>query len=238
VIQALCAVGLLALGAIGYVYTVLPLYSTAVLEEEASHLKLDNQHLKRDNDELGLQKSQIEKELTDYRLTATLYVTDQFLTKVESTAGAYRCSPTVLDRGAENVVPPSPMTGAKLIETNLNNREFNLLPETERRDLVKIITDFVAAFSPREDFTAALEIQHVASFTGPNAGLPKPWPDPFKFCEEERRSSERAFQSFGRGLTALQTRLLSTPHNPIVFSACRELGLLPRCANSGSPLGR
>ncbi len=235
IVQALCAIGLLALGVFGYVYTVLPLYSKAVLEEETARLTLDNDKLKQDNDKLkqanvGLQQqeAQEEKNLAAYRTTVIPYVADQFLNKVRSKADSYKCSPTVFDRGFPDRPIPAPATGASVIEANLKNQEFNLLPDAEKATLTDTINKFVAGY-PQGGLSSELQIIHAAHFTGPLAAMPMPWSDPFKFCEGERVNSERAFQLFGRALTALQTQLIPNRHETIEFALCHDLGILSKC---------
>lgn len=233
VIQAGCAVGLLVLGFYGYVYTVLPLYSKAVLEEENSRLTLDSEKLKKEKTDLQYQVAKEEKNLNDYRRTVIPYVTEQFINKISSKADSYKCSPTVFDIGFPERQIPEPATGASLIKANLKNQEFNLLPESEKQTLIENVDKFVAGY-PIDELSLKLQVIHAAHFTGPLAGLSQKWADPFKFCRGEHANVDHALQLFGKALTALQTQL-SSNQQTIQFTPCNNLGVLPECTSAHSP---
>jgi hypothetical protein len=104
----------------------------------------------------------------------------------------------------------------------------------ERSNLNKAITEFVGSYSPAEGLSSKLEIQHIAPFTGPGAIMPKPWPEPFKFCAEEALASKRAFQSFGVAVKALQAHVLPNQDRRIEFKSCYDLGIFPKCGGLNS----
>jgi hypothetical protein len=204
-VQAVCTIGLLALAAFGYYWSVLPNYSKSQLEEEAAKLK---------------------KEVSDYTNNLRQFAIAQFLGKVQSEAQSYKCSPTVFDRGFGNRSLPIPKTGDAVIEDNLKNSEFTLLHDPDRINLIDSIVDFVKRRDPTGGFAATLEIQHSAFLTGPLAAVQKR-DDLFRFSQAERDQSGAAFGSFDKSMTALQAYLLPDVKTPIRSKPCPNLGLAP-----------
>jgi len=169
VVQTLCTVGLLALGVIGYVYTVLPIYSKAVLEEEASKLKLDLGNLATEKKSLEEENARDRHQLDEYVKSIRPYVVEQFLGKIRSELERYQRGPTIFDLSGRNDPTPAPATGMSLIEQNLRNKEFSLLQEPDRAALTKMIRDFVAGYSDQTAFNSPLDIRVALPITGPIA---------------------------------------------------------------------
>jgi hypothetical protein len=206
IVQAVCQVALVVLGIYGYVYTILPVFNKATLENQ----------------------------IAAYRTNLLSSVARLFLTDVVSKAEQYKCSPTVYDTGSGQVhtFPPA-VTGTMLVEGNLNDPAFDLLPASDRAALDGKIRDFVAHHTPADELASALQIQHFAALTGPlNVATASSNQNPFKFCQADVPISKQAFQLFGRGLTALQATLTTDQLPSIQFSACPDLGQLPKCPST------
>jgi hypothetical protein len=207
VVQALCAVGLLILGVVGYVFTVQPAFRRDLLQENVDKLTAA---------------------MNRYNATSVPYVIGQFLAKVRADADKYRCSPTVYDLGADNRNPPPAMTGQKLIKENMQNPEFQLLDGDRRTLLVDQINNFVDYQYPdRSAFTTELEIQHKLHMTGPLAvGDLKLQPIIFRFSPQESERSTQNFGRFDQAMSTLRAVILPDAKTPV---------LSPRsCVNTGT----
>lgn len=206
-VQALSAIGLLILGLFGYFYTVQPAFRRDLLQEQVD---------------------QLTKTVNKYNDTSRPYVIRQFLGKVLSDAARYTCGPTVWDLRADNLPPPPPKNGAKLIEINLANEEFQLLDSDRRVLLTAAIEDFVKhRYADPQGFSLELETQHSAHFSGPLSAFPRS-PNLFRFSQDESQKSEKAFQSFNRAMTALRADLLPDETSPAAaVRSCIDLGANP-----------
>jgi hypothetical protein len=241
-VQAACQVVLVVLGIFGYFYTVVPVFDKTELDNQIATLTKEQRQLKHDNSDLeqvnsGLQQdnSRLQNSLDTYKANLVLGVKRLFLADVVSKAEPYKCSPTVYDnRSGEIKTFPAPVTGAMLIEDNLNDTAFDLLEAPDRAALLGKIKGFAAQHTPADELGSAIQIQHVAALTGPLAiATYSGNQNPFVFCQTEVPLSQRAFAAFGRGLTALQATLTNGQLPPIQFSACPDLGQLPQCPGAG-----
>jgi hypothetical protein len=209
VVQTLCAVGLLVLGVIGYIYTVLPLYSKAVIEEEASKLKLDVEKLATEKKSLESENERNRQQLDEYIKSIRPYVAKQFLGKIRSELEQYQRAPTIFDLSGRNEPIPAPATGMSVIEKNLKNEEFSLLREPDRVALIKMIADFVAGYSDPAAFDSPLDIRVALPVTGPAAALSqqrlREVLESFPADSQRLKSAQQAFE---KAVNALQAYLL------------------------------
>ncbi len=211
----MCAVGLLALGVIGYIYTVLPLYSKAVLEEEASKLKLEIGKLATDKHSLEEENARNRQQLDEYIKSIRPYVARQFLGKIRSELERYKRGPTIFDLSGRNDPAPAPATGMSVIEENLKNEEFSLLREPERVALTKSIVDFVAGYSDRTAFNSPLDIRIALPVTGPAAAIGqqrlREVLERFPIESQRLKSAQEAFEKAVKALEAYLVPAGSAP---------------------------